>query len=86
MDREASWWPQNHHWNSCGLDVRYWSSFSESWYTHRLDGIRKLDFKVRSASDWGKALRFYKETYRIVKNNEQASLDFLRSYNSSVHQ
>lgn len=79
MDKTSSWWPQHHHWQSSGIDVRYWSSACESWFQRRLGALRDKGYTVRQGKEWGNALKLFKETVRLVKRNEQISLNFIHS-------
>lgn len=81
LDREVSWWPQLHRWNTSNIHVLYWSSYCESWFRIRQEGQKQSDnrYIVRSASEWSQALKMYKETDKLVKNNERNSLQFLQS-------
>lgn len=79
-EKELSWWPQRHTWNSGGYNTGQWTSACESWYANRINGIRNQSFDAKGASDWQKSLNLFKETRQLRRNNESACETFLQPH------
>lgn len=54
---QRSWWPKSNTWDSCGLNVGYWSADCEDWYQRRLESIRTGRAKPMTASEWRNLLK-----------------------------
>ena len=59
------------------MDVGYWSSDNEAWYQKRLDQIRDCGQNGRrlcmTANQWRNALKYFKETGKVVAANQQSA-------------
>lgn len=73
---DVSWWPKQSAWQGAGLDVGYWSVDDEAWYQKRLELIRMCTngrSVCMTATEWRNALRFHKQTGRIVEANRRSA-------------
>ena len=59
------------------MDVGYWSSDNEAWYQKRLHLIRDCGQNGRclcmTANQWRNALKYFKETGKVVAANQQSA-------------
>ena len=59
------------------MDVGYWSLDNEAWYQKRLDLLRDCGQNGRhlcmTANQWRNALKYFKETGKVVTANQQSA-------------
>ncbi len=55
--KDLSWWPKASTWETCGLNVRYWSPACEEWFQRRLASIRSGEITLMNATEWKSSLR-----------------------------
>ena len=77
--KDLSWWPKHETWEKSPLNVGYWSPNCEEWFSERLAAIRSGSDRGQpmNASAWGRALKKWSRTPKLVHSSRVTAAAFL---------
>lgn len=64
-------------WEASGIYVGCWTPLCEHWFQKRLQSIRAHAGGTYTSTQWGKNLRYAKETKKFFVNAKKVGQDFM---------